>query len=103
MKVTVNWLRQYVDFDWSAEELAHRLTMLGLEVEAIHKRGGLVVKVARPGLPFLTHITETALNDQEWDYEIDNRGDLQHLHGLVIEMLEAVYPVDTSGDTSDEG
>jgi phenylalanyl-tRNA synthetase beta chain len=40
MKVTLNWLRQYVDFDWSPEELAARLTMLGLEVEGMHKVGG---------------------------------------------------------------
>lgn len=40
MKVTLNWLKKYVDFDWSAEELAERLTMLGLEVESITKVGG---------------------------------------------------------------
>ncbi len=40
MKVTFNWLKQYVDFDWSPEQLAERLTMLGLEVESIHKVGG---------------------------------------------------------------
>src|SRR5687768_4314902 len=40
MKVTLNWLKQYVDFDWSPEELAERLTMLGLEVEGVHKVGG---------------------------------------------------------------
>ena len=40
MKVTLNWLKQYVDFDWSAEELAERLTMLGLEVEGIQRLGG---------------------------------------------------------------
>jgi phenylalanyl-tRNA synthetase beta chain len=36
MKVTRNWLKQYVDFDWAPGELAERLTMLGLEVEAVH-------------------------------------------------------------------
>ena len=40
MKITFNWLKQYVDFDWSPEELTERLTMLGLEVEGIHKTGG---------------------------------------------------------------
>ena len=40
MKVTLNWLKQYVDFDWSPAELAERLTMLGLEVEGVHKLGG---------------------------------------------------------------
>jgi phenylalanyl-tRNA synthetase beta chain len=40
MKVTLNWLKQYVDFDWSPEELAERLTMLGIEVENVQKLGG---------------------------------------------------------------
>lgn len=39
MKVTLNWLKQYVDFDWSPEELADRLTMLGIEVEGVVKTG----------------------------------------------------------------
>jgi len=40
MKVTLNWLKQYVDFNWSPEETTERLTMLGLEVEGVHKLGG---------------------------------------------------------------
>jgi phenylalanyl-tRNA synthetase beta chain len=40
MKVTLNWLKQYVDFGWSPEELSERLTMLGIEVEGIQKLGG---------------------------------------------------------------
>jgi phenylalanyl-tRNA synthetase beta chain len=40
MKVTLNWLKQYVDFDWSPDELAERLTMLGIEVEGVQKLGG---------------------------------------------------------------
>ncbi|MBA4147464.1 MAG: phenylalanine--tRNA ligase subunit beta [Verrucomicrobia bacterium] len=40
MKVTLNWLKQYVDFDWSPEELTERLTMLGLEVEGVEKVSG---------------------------------------------------------------
>ncbi len=40
MKVTLNWLKQYVDFDWSPEELTERLTMLGLEVEGVQKISG---------------------------------------------------------------
>ncbi len=40
MKITLNWLKQYVDFDWSPEELAERLTMLGIEVEDVHKLAG---------------------------------------------------------------
>jgi len=40
MKVTLNWLKQYVDFDWSPAQLSERLTMLGLEVEGVHKVAG---------------------------------------------------------------
>jgi phenylalanyl-tRNA synthetase beta chain len=40
MKVTFNWLKQYVDFNWSPEETIEWLTMLGLEVEGVQKLGG---------------------------------------------------------------
>src|SRR5215831_17873025 len=40
MKVTLNWLKQYVDFGWSPEELSERLTMIGIEVEGVQKLGG---------------------------------------------------------------
>jgi phenylalanyl-tRNA synthetase beta chain len=35
MRVSLNWLKDYVDIDISAEDLAERLTMSGLEVEAL--------------------------------------------------------------------
>ena len=37
MKISYNWLKNYVNFDWMPEELADRLTMAGLEVEGIEK------------------------------------------------------------------
>src|SRR5260370_14817345 len=40
MKIKLNWLRQYVDFNWPPEELAERLTMLGIEVEGVEKVAG---------------------------------------------------------------
>ena len=39
MIVTYNWLKEYVDFDFSPDELSHRLTMAGLEVDAMEKLG----------------------------------------------------------------
>ncbi|MDD2851472.1 MAG: phenylalanine--tRNA ligase subunit beta [Desulfuromonadaceae bacterium] len=39
MNVTYNWLKEYVDFDATPDELAAILTMLGLEVEAMERRG----------------------------------------------------------------
>jgi len=35
MKVPVSWLREYIDFDVSVEELAEKLTFSGIEVEGI--------------------------------------------------------------------
>ena len=40
MKVTYNWLREYVDFDASPDELTELLTMVGLEVESVEKVSG---------------------------------------------------------------
>lgn len=40
MKVTLNWLREFVPFEGSAEKLAERMTMLGMEVESVSRRGG---------------------------------------------------------------
>ena len=39
MIFTLSWLKEYVDFDMSPEELAHSLTMGGLEVEAVEYMG----------------------------------------------------------------
>ena len=40
MKVPLSWLRQYVDVDIPADELAHRLTMAGVEVGEVEETGG---------------------------------------------------------------
>jgi phenylalanyl-tRNA synthetase beta chain len=40
MKVTYNWLKEFVDFDLSPADLADLLTMLGLEVEGMEQIGG---------------------------------------------------------------
>lgn len=40
MRVSLNWLKEYVDIDASPEELAHQMTMLGLEIESIERLGG---------------------------------------------------------------
>ena len=35
MKVSLNWLRRYVDIPWGIDELSHRLTMTGLEIDGV--------------------------------------------------------------------
>ncbi len=40
MDIPLKWLAEYVDWDLSVEELAHRLSMAGAEVESIKRSGG---------------------------------------------------------------
>ena len=40
MKVTYNWLKDFVDINIPAQELADKLTMAGLEVISLKKAGG---------------------------------------------------------------
>jgi phenylalanyl-tRNA synthetase beta chain len=37
MGVSINWLKQYIDIEWTPEELAHRLTMAGIAVEGVEE------------------------------------------------------------------
>jgi phenylalanyl-tRNA synthetase beta chain len=39
MRISLDWLKAYVDVDLPAEDLAHRLTLAGLEVGAVERRG----------------------------------------------------------------
>lgn len=45
MKISYNWLKQFIKIDWTSEETSNLLTDLGLEVEAVEKyqsvKGGL--------------------------------------------------------------
>ncbi|MDD2620769.1 MAG: phenylalanine--tRNA ligase subunit beta, partial [Syntrophomonadaceae bacterium] len=38
MGVSLKWLKQYVDFDWTPAELAHKLTMAGIAVDKIEEK-----------------------------------------------------------------
>ena len=42
MRVTVNWLKDYVNFDLPPERLAEILTMAGIEIDAIERPGKLL-------------------------------------------------------------
>jgi len=39
MRVSLKWLKDYVDIDVPAAELAHEMTMLGLEIESVEELG----------------------------------------------------------------
>ena len=76
MKVTCNWLKQYVDFDWTVEELAERITMLGVEVEGMESSGGtfegIVVGevITREQHPNADRLTLCKVNDGNGERQI---------------------------------
>ncbi len=37
MAVSISWLKQYVDIEWTPQELAHRLTMAGIAIEGVEE------------------------------------------------------------------
>ena len=39
MRVPLSWLREFVDIELTPEQLAERLTLLGMEVSAIERLG----------------------------------------------------------------
>lgn len=43
MRVSFEWLKEFVDIKDNADEVAHRLTMIGLEVEAVEQVDGDVI------------------------------------------------------------
>src|SRR5437762_10959473 len=45
MKFSVNWLREFIELPSSVEELAELLTLAGIEIEGIEKRGAKFDKV----------------------------------------------------------
>ena len=47
MKVTLNWLREFVAIELALDRLADRLALAGLEVDGIHEQGAEPIKVAQ--------------------------------------------------------
>ena len=48
MKISLNWLRDYVDFSGSGNDLADLLTFAGVEVASVTTRGAAIDKVILP-------------------------------------------------------
>lgn len=67
------------------------------EVEAIKKKGGLLIRVKRPGTAEENlHESETALDNYNFDYTIINDGSLSHLRSEVIKMLTEFNAYDST-------
>ena len=59
------------------------------EAEAIKKAGGIIIRVDRPGVgPLNNHVSETSLDDWDFDYKIANVSDLKALSLSVHSILK---------------
>ncbi len=109
MKLSLNWLKDYIKFDLSPEKLANRLTMAGLEVEKIETLNGdtifeLEITPNRPdclNILGLARETSAILNiplkkPSSYKYsavkiktsiQIDNKEDCRRYIGTVIENV----------------
>lgn len=67
MKVPITWLKDFVDIKISVEELAHVLTMAGLEVEAIQYVGLPMPDGKIEGRPGAHNRPETKISGIEWE------------------------------------
>jgi len=75
MKVPISWLKDFVEIDLPLEDLAHRLTLAGLEVEEIHYVGLPMPKMDEE------HRHETKITGIEWDPET-----------IVVAAIDEVMP-----------
>lgn len=95
MKLSLNWLRQYIQYDLSAEALAQRMTMAGLEVEQITSVGedivfDIEITPNRPDCLSILGLAQevSALLDQELTQpSVKKYSDQNHLN-IIIENPE---------------
>jgi hypothetical protein len=56
------------------------------EMDAVKERGGITIRVVRPGTESGTHPSETALDEATFDYEIINDGE-------IVDLIEKVKTI----------
>lgn len=58
------------------------------EIEAVKQRGGICIRVEKPNTVLSTHASETALDNHQFDYTIQNTGTIDDLVLEVEKMLK---------------
>ncbi|MFM1877290.1 MAG: hypothetical protein RLZZ241_156 [Bacteroidota bacterium] len=99
MKISYNWLKQFLETDWSAEKTAELLTDLGLEVEGITEfesvKGGLKGIVVGKVLSCTKHPNADRLNLCQVD--LGNSEPVQIVCGAKNVAAGQLVPVATVG------
>ncbi len=101
MKISYNWLKQFIDIDWEAEKTGELLTDLGLEVEGIEKfetvKGGLKGLVTGKVLEVYKHPNADKLSITKVD--LGNGEPVQIVCGAPNVAAGQIVPVATVGTT----
>jgi hypothetical protein len=59
------------------------------EVEDIHRAGGIVVRITRPGTgPVNDHVSDTGAGLLPVDYTIDNNSTIEALHAAILDLVQ---------------
>ncbi|MDP8220242.1 MAG: phenylalanine--tRNA ligase subunit beta [Candidatus Stygibacter frigidus] len=69
MKISYNWLREYIDIDLSTDKLEEELTFSGIEVEGVEHQGVLLSQI------IISEVKERKLHpnsDHLWICQVDN-------------------------------
>ncbi|MGV3459113.1 MAG: phenylalanine--tRNA ligase subunit beta [Flavobacterium sp.] len=102
MRISYNWLKQFIKLDWKSEETAALLTDLGLEVEGVDKfeslKGGLEGVVAGHVLTCVQHPNADRLRITTVDLG-DGNGPVQIVCGAPNVAVGQKVPVATIGTT----
>lgn len=97
MLASISWLKNYVDIDCTPEELADKLTSVGLEVEGVHHLGAGISGVITGRV---TEIYRHPNSDHLWVCMMDyGQGIVQILTGAQNVQLNDIVPVATVGAT----
>ena len=58
------------------------------EYDAIKEKGGILIRINRPGITFNEHLSETSLDNHKFDYVIENDGTLEDFKLKVEDCLK---------------
>jgi len=91
--VWIRSLRKYIDTH-SGKPFVVPDVRFPDEAQAIRDWGGILIRITRPGIEPVGidgHVSETALDDwRDWDFVVDNDGDLSDLWQKVDDMVSKV-------------
>ncbi len=101
MKVSYNWLKEYIDFPYSPEELAHVLTMAGMEVDEVEYLGEEIKEIV---IGEILKIREHPKADKLVICELDTGDELLNIVTGAPNVVEgAMVPVAKVGVTLPNG